>query len=67
MSLIQEFYSDHQEVVAALRALRQSVVTRDIPQVRTILRSAEKLVGCQFKVRIPGTDLSEYYRERHNT
>jgi len=49
MSLIQEFHSDHQKVVGALCDLRQSIVKRDIPQVRTILGAAEKLVGPHFK------------------
>jgi len=49
MSLIQEFHSDHQKVVGALCELRQSIVKRNIPQVRTILGAAEKLVGPHFK------------------
>jgi hypothetical protein len=49
MNLIQEFHSDHQQVVGALFELRQAITQRDIPKVRTILASAEKLVGPHFK------------------
>ncbi|HZP01161.1 MAG TPA: hemerythrin domain-containing protein [Terriglobia bacterium] len=49
MNLIQEFHSDHQKVVGALFELRQAITQRDIPKVRTILASAEKLVGPHFK------------------
>lgn len=49
MSLIQEFHSDHQKVVGALCALRQSIAEGDIPQVRRILCAAEELVGPHFK------------------
>lgn len=49
MSLIQEFHSDHQKVVGALFELRGAIAERDIPRVRAILASAEKLVGPHFK------------------
>ncbi len=49
MSLIQEFHSDHQKVVAALFDLRRAISARDIPRVRAILGAAEGLVGPHFK------------------
>ncbi len=49
MSLIEEFHSDHQKVVAALFDLRQAITARDVERVRFILAVAEKLVGPHFK------------------
>lgn len=49
MNLIQEFHSDHRKVVNALFNLRQAIMARDIDQVRSILNSAEDVVGPHFK------------------
>lgn len=49
MDLIQEFHSDHRQVVNALVELRHSIETNDVPRIRTILESAEHFVGPHFK------------------
>jgi hemerythrin HHE cation binding domain-containing protein len=67
MNLIQEFHSDHQKVVNALFDLRQAIETSDVSRVRSILDSAEGLVGPHLKFEelylYPALErfLGEYY------
>jgi hypothetical protein len=47
--LIQEFRADHQRITGALLRLRQAILQRDVPLVRTILGGADTLLGAHFK------------------
>lgn len=48
-TLIQEFHSDHVQVVQALLNLRRSIQARDLVSVRATLDGANRLVGPHFK------------------
>lgn len=48
-TLIQEFHSDHAQVVQALVDLRSSIQARDPAGVRSTLDGANRLVGPHFK------------------
>jgi hypothetical protein len=47
--LIHEFHGDHQKVVGALLELRQAIAATDLARIRSILASAEGLLGPHFK------------------
>jgi hypothetical protein len=46
---MQEFHADHQKVVDALFNLRQAIAASDLARIRSILESAEGLIGPHFK------------------
>ncbi len=48
-NLRREFHADHQQVVPALLGLRQAITDTNIPRVRSILETAEGLLGPHFK------------------
>ena len=47
--LIQEFRADHQRIRGALLRLHRAILQGDVPLVRTILGSADTLLGAHFK------------------
>lgn len=47
--LIQEFRADHQRIRGALLRLHRAIQQGDVPLVRTILSSADTLLGAHFK------------------
>jgi hypothetical protein len=48
-NLLGEFHADHQQVVTAPLGLRQAITDTNIPRVRSILETAEGLLGPDFK------------------
>lgn len=49
MDLINEFHTDHHQVVSALFELRKAIAERNVASVRQVLGAAEGLVGPHFK------------------
>jgi hypothetical protein len=47
--LIQEFRADHQRIRGTLLRLHRAILEGDVPLVRTILGSADTLLGAHFK------------------
>lgn len=48
-TIIQEFRADHQRIRGTLVRLRQAITKGDIPEVRRLLGSADRLLGAHFK------------------
>jgi hypothetical protein len=48
-TIIQEFRADHQRIMGALVRMRQAITKGDIPEVRSIVDSADGLLGSHFK------------------